>query len=80
MHDPPSSRGPGRHTEAPQRSAADKHQIASTVARERVAAIDRRCRIARMADELMPMAVYYGPRPLRPVPLGRFLVEGWWAA
>jgi hypothetical protein len=50
------------------------------LARERVGAIDRRCRIARMADELAPLAVFYGPRWPRPVPLGRFLVEGWWAA
>jgi hypothetical protein len=28
-------------------------------ARAQVAAVDRRCRIARMADELMPMAVWY---------------------
>lgn len=46
---------------------------------ERVQAIDRRCRIARIADQAMPMAVY-GPRPLRPIPLGKFLAEGWWAA
>jgi hypothetical protein len=44
-----------------------------TVARRRVQAIDRRCRIARMADELMPMAVWYRQ------PKGAFyctLVEG----
>ena len=26
------------------------------------------------------LAVYYGPRRLRPVPLGQYLAEGWWAA
>lgn len=49
-------------------------------ARQRVQTIDRRCRITRMADQVMPMATCYGPRPLRAVPLGQFLVEGWWAA
>jgi hypothetical protein len=45
-----------------------------TVARRRAQAIDRRRRIARMADKLMPMAVYY--RQHR----GSFycaVVEGW---
>jgi len=49
-------------------------------ARERIQAIDRHHRIATMADELMPMAVWYGPRRPRPIPLGQFLAEGWWAA
>jgi hypothetical protein len=47
------------------------------LARERVQAIDRRCRIARMADQLMPMAVWYRQ------PKGCFycvVVEGWGAA
>jgi hypothetical protein len=44
---------------APQRSDTAKYQISPSVARERVGARERRCRIARMADELMPMAVYY---------------------
>jgi hypothetical protein len=44
------------------------------LARQRVQAIDRRRRIARMADELMPMAVWYRQ------PKGGFyciVVEGW---
>jgi len=43
-------------------------------ARERVRAIDRRCRNARLADEAMPMAVWYSQ------PKGAFyclVVEGW---
>jgi hypothetical protein len=59
---PPDKRsGP----EGPPRSAAAK-QANSTIiadrrrqARERLQAIDRRCRIARMADELMPLAAWY---------------------
>jgi hypothetical protein len=35
---------------------------------------------ASLAEELMPLVVYYGPRPLRSVPLAQFLLEGWWAA
>jgi hypothetical protein len=47
---------------------------------ERSQGIDRRHRIAAMADERMTMAVYYGPQRPRPISLGRFLVEGWWVA
>ena len=49
-------------------------------ARQRVQAIDRRCRIARMAERAMPLTIHYGPRLLLTVPLGQFLAEGWWAA
>jgi hypothetical protein len=80
---PPDKRsGP----EGPPRLAAAKQTSSRIIAdrqrqaRQRVQAIERRCRIARMADERMPMAVYYGPRRLRPIPLGQFLVERWWAA
>jgi hypothetical protein len=80
---PPDKRtGP----EGPARVAAAKQANAKIIAdrqrqaRGRVQAQDRHRRICRMADELMPMAVYYGPRPLRSIPLGQFLVEGWWAA
>jgi hypothetical protein len=43
-------------------------------ARERVRAIGRNCRIARMAEQVMPMAVWYRQ------PKGAFyctVVEGW---
>jgi hypothetical protein len=76
---PDKQQGPAANR-APQRSDTTQQQIAHTVARERVHAIDRRCRIACMADQLMPMAVYYGPRRLRPIPLGQERAEGWWAA
>jgi hypothetical protein len=49
-------------------------------ARERLAAERRRLGLARLAEQAMPLVVYYGPRPLRAVPLGQFLAEGWWAA
>jgi hypothetical protein len=62
------------------RPLTDADQRRTTLARERVRAMDRRRRLATMADELMPLAVYYGPRTPRPIPLGRFPVEGWWAA
>jgi hypothetical protein len=70
-------RGPATG-QAPKRSDTAKHQIGDSVAGERVS--DRQRRISRLADQLMPMAVHYGPRPLRAVPLSQFLVEGWWTA
>lgn len=51
-----------------------------TVARERVQAIDRRRRLARQAEESMPLVLWYGPRPLRVLPLGQVLAEPWWWA
>jgi hypothetical protein len=75
MNDDSRGRNPG-HRPVVDPSTTDSQRLA----RQRVRAIDRRCRIARMADELMPMAIYYGPRRPRPIPLGQFLVEGWWAA
>lgn len=49
-------------------------------ARSRLADEHRRLAYARLAHQAMPLTRYYGPRPLRDVPLGQFLVEGWWAA
>jgi hypothetical protein len=45
-------------------------------ARLRLAAQDRRRRHARLADQTMPLAVYYGPRPLLLVPLGALDARG----
>jgi hypothetical protein len=36
--------------------------------------------VCRWLDELAPLTVYYGPRPLRIVGLSQFLAEGRWAA
>jgi hypothetical protein len=83
---PDRQRGPGRYSEAPQRSATDKPQIASTVAREqaraRLAEQNRRRAICREADRLMPLARYYScwGGPLLAVPIGRYYVRGRWAA
>jgi len=47
------------------------------LARERVRAIDRHCRSARMAEEVMPLVVWYRQ------PKGAFycvVVEGWRSA
>ena len=56
-----------------------------TVARQRRAAakvrrLEDHRRVCRELEQLASLARYYGPRPLRAVPLGQFLVEGWWAA
>jgi hypothetical protein len=52
----------------------------AVAARERLAVERRRLGIARLAEQAMPLRVWYGPRPLREVPLARFLAEGWRAA
>jgi hypothetical protein len=48
----------------------DARQIA---ARDRLRQQHHRLRNARMADEVMPLAIHYGPRTLRPVPLAELL-------
>lgn len=53
---------------------------AANRARERLAAEDRRRRNARLADQVMPLAAYYGPRPLLAVPLGELDARGRWVA
>jgi hypothetical protein len=80
---PPDKQG---GPEGPPRSAAAKQAnrkiiiVCRRPERDRVQGIDRHCRIARMADQLMPMAVYYGPRPLLAVPIGHYYARGRWAA
>jgi hypothetical protein len=45
-------------------------------ARERLREQDNRRRHARLADQTMPLAVWYGPRPLLLVPLGALDAQG----
>ena len=71
---PPDKRsGP----EGPPRLAATK-QASTRIVPDRWNARGRAA--ARELEQLAPLAVYYGPRTPRPIPLGQFLVEGWWAA
>jgi hypothetical protein len=42
--------------------------------------MDEHRRVCHQLEVLAPLARYYGPRRPRPVPLARFLAEGWWAA
>jgi hypothetical protein len=49
-------------------------------ARARIQALDRQHRISSELEQLAPLTRFYGPRPLRAVPLAQFLAEGWWAA
>jgi hypothetical protein len=71
---PPDKRsGP----EGPPRLAAAKQTSTRIVPDRRDA---ERRRAARELEQLASLVTYYGPRPLRPIPLGQFLVEGWWAA
>jgi len=69
-------RSPDLHTTVAVAPATTTDQ---SLARDRVAAIDRQCWNARAADRLMPMAVHYGPRPLRAVPLAEVLAGRWTA-
>jgi hypothetical protein len=74
------ARPPGRRAEGVARSRAAKPQIESTVARERIQAIDRHRRVCAELEQLASLVRYYGPRRPRPVTLAQFLVEGWWLA
>jgi hypothetical protein len=60
------------HHQAVDPSTTDR----TTVAREGIRAVDRRCRIARLAERAMPLAIYYGPRPLLLVSLGELDARG----
>ena len=69
MNDGSRGRNPG-HRPVVVPTTTDSQRLA----RERVWAVDRRCRNARLADELMPMAVWYRQ------PKGCFyctVVDGW---
>ena len=61
MNDGSRGANPG-HRPIVDPSTTDSQRLARQRARARLAEQDRRCRIARMADELMPMAVYYRTR------------------
>jgi hypothetical protein len=73
MEGPRKRSGP----EGPPQSAAAKQA-------NRVIVPDRwnaqRRAAARELEQLASLVTYYGPRRPRPIPLGQFLVEGWWAA
>jgi hypothetical protein len=49
-------------------------------AKAKIAAQDRRRRICREADRLMPLSRYYAGPPLLAVPIGDYYVRGRWAA
>jgi len=45
-------------------------------ARDRLRAQERQRQHARLADQAMPMALHYGPRPLLLIPLGELDARG----
>jgi hypothetical protein len=50
-------------------------------ARARVAALAEHGRVCRELEELAPLIRHYSEhRRVRPIPLGQFLEERWWAA
>jgi hypothetical protein len=49
-------------------------------ARSRIRVQNEHRRTARELEGLASLVTYYGPRPLRPIPLSQFLAERWWAA
>jgi hypothetical protein len=70
---PPDKRsGP----KGPPRLAAAKQTSSRIVLHRRDA---ERRRAARELEQLASLVVYYGPRPLRAMPLAEYLAEGWWA-
>jgi hypothetical protein len=63
----------------------DRSRAAATcedrkAARARLAALADHRRVCRELEQLAPLTRYYGPRPLRAVPLAQLLDEGRWAA
>jgi hypothetical protein len=62
--------------EGPPRLAAAK-QTSTRIVPDRWNA--RRRAAARELERLAPLAIFYGSRPLRAVPLGQVLAEGRWA-
>jgi hypothetical protein len=62
------------------RSGAAAQRSDRAAARVRLARLEEQLHAARRADEVMPLAVYYGPRPVRTLPLAELLDEGPWAA
>jgi hypothetical protein len=73
----------GRHT--PSMPAPDPITTAILAARRgrarsRIRVQGEHRRVCRQLEGLASLATYYGPRRPRPIPLGQFLVERWWAA
>jgi hypothetical protein len=75
---PPATKGPQQVPPGTKGSLPDREDDRPR-ARTRLADEHRRLGICRLADEAMPLTVYYS-RPLRTIPLGQFLVERWWGA
>jgi hypothetical protein len=76
MLDPPRKRS-GPATTGPPHIAATK-QASTGIVPDRWNA--QRRAAARELEQVAALARYYGPRRPRPIPLGQFLAEGWWAA
>jgi hypothetical protein len=49
-------------------------------ARERLRRLDEHRQVCRELEQLAPLTLYYGPRPLRAIPLTELLEHNWWAA
>jgi hypothetical protein len=62
------------------RSSATVQQETRAAARARLRRLDEQLRAARHAEQAMPLTLYYGPRPLRAVPLVELFQRGPWAA
>jgi hypothetical protein len=78
MRGPPKRSGPTRHDEAARGTTAGTAAILPdrADARRRVEAETRRLRVARLAEQAMPLRRYYGPRPLLNLPIEA--LPRWW--
>jgi hypothetical protein len=49
-------------------------------ARARLRRLDEHQQVCRELEHLAPLTLYFGPRPLRAIPLTELLEHSWWAA
>jgi hypothetical protein len=62
------------------RSRAAERCQERKAARAQLVALAERRQACQELERLAPLTRYYGPRPLRAVPLAQLLEQGWWAA
>jgi len=82
--EPPAAAGGSRSgppkPQTDSRIVADPTDQRQRQARKRIRHIEEHRRVCTELEWSASLVQYYGPRTPRPIPLGRFLVEGWWAA
>jgi hypothetical protein len=61
-------------------SNAEPKTVHRVAVQARLRRLDEQLTATRRAEQAMPLTTYYGPQPLRPIPLAEFLEDGPWAA